>query len=371
MKAYHIWIDEQIASEQLGEASISSKFIRAEIAKAKSEGAEKLVLHINSPGGQVFEGFGIYNELTRASLPIESYIEGMCASIATLIMLAGVDNTIFMSPASTLLFHKPMVGTQGNSDDHAKTIEDLKKIEDIMAERYAAKMGKQIEAGHDLMAHGDYILTPSEAKGLKIIDVIQMPVAAFGNLAKFKNDNKMKKPNLIAQLLGEISALVSPTFTAGMTRLADGNTTLYYEGDTLETGKAVFTDEAMTTKAPEGEHALEDGRIAIVDAAGVVVEIREIEAAASTELETANARIAELEAENTALKAEKEAATTAHAAQVAAFNQKFTALKAAITSGSAETKGEQGGKNEPVKESDFITKTKARIEAARRGELKK
>ncbi len=371
MKAYHIWIDDQIAPESFGEASVSAKFIRGEVMQAKKEGAEKLVLHMNTPGGHVFEGFAIFNELSRAGIPIEAYNEGVIASIGTLIMLAGADNTIYMSPASQLMFHKPMVGTQGNSDDHAASIAELKKIEDLMAERYAHKMGADISAGHDLMAHGEYWVNPNEAASLKIIDHIQMPIAAFGRKQEFINQkNNMKKTNVLMSLISEITAMISPP-TAGMQKLADGSTILYFEGDTLETGKAVFTDESMTTKAPEGEHALEDGRIAIVDAAGVVVEIREVEVGAAdqtAELATANARIAELEAELATAKAENQAQATAHQTQIGGVTAKLAKLQAMVVSAGSGVDGDVIQTQK--KESAFMKQTRERVEAAKNGKLK-
>lgn len=378
MKAYHIWIDDQIYPESFGEQSISARFVRGEIAKAKSEGAEKLVLHINSPGGHVFEGFSIYNELTRAGLPIESYIEGMSASIATLIMLAGADNTIFMSPASQLMFHKPMIQTQGNSDDHAASIEELQKIEQLMAERYAAKAGKDISFGHELMSKGDYWVNPKEAKEMNIIDVIQLPVAAYGKKTNFLNNNQMKKNNLNPKVAGLLNAMASALGLgddsapiAGAYPLADGKTILYCEGD-LETGKAVFIDEAMTTPASEGEHGLQDGRIVIVDAAGVAVEIREVEAPAdaSAELEAANARIADLEAQLAAAQTAQANLETAHTAKMKDFEAKFKTLKAAITSADTGVVGDLDANVKPVKQSAFIEKTKARVALAQEGKLK-
>jgi len=108
----------------------------------------------------------------------------------------------------------------------------------------------------------------------------------------------------------------------------------------LEVGKEAYLDEAMTEHAPEGEHALAAGKIIVVDAAGVIIEIRDIEAAATepTEPTEAEAKVAELTAqvealvaEITALKEEKEIVETASAEFKAKMEKEFKALKSTIT----------------------------------------
>lgn len=393
IKAHHIWIDDYITpevNEFTGQPKgISQKFVKGEVEKAIANGAEKIILHINSGGGSVFEGFGIYNLLTGAGIPIESRIISLSASITTLIMLAGEDNTIIMSPTSQLMFHKPSVQTQGNSDDHAKSVEELKNIEDLMAERYAHKMGKSIEEGHALMSKGDYFVNPKVAKEMGMIDLIEHPKVAK-SIKIYHNNNEMAKTNLnpkAAAMINNLTALLfgasdedTPTPTAGSIRLADGETIIYFDGDTLEVGKAVFTDEAMTSKAPEGAHDLEDGRQMIVDAAGICIELREmIIDEKDKELQAANARIEALEAENATLKAEKQAAETSAStatAKLADVAKQFTALKATLTSGDSGVKGENGGKpastsiaTETKGIDKALEKISAKLKAAKEGKL--
>lgn len=380
MKAYHIFITQGIGASKdiYGNTSgITADYIRSELSKAKTQGAEKLVLHMATFGGQVYQGLEIFNAIEASRLPVDVYIESMVASIGTLIMLAGTTNTIYMSPASQILTHPPSGQTEGTAEEHKNAVQNLEQVAELMAERYASKIAQvtgtpfDIENGRNLLNKGDYTLTPAMAKQIGLIDYIQMPVAAVAKTNL--NDNTMKKkPSLIASLMAEIQEALSPsTVTAGAERLADGTTTLYFEGDTLETGKAVFTDEAMTTKAPEGEHALEDGRIAIVDVAGVVVEIREVEVGAAdqtAELATANARIADLEAELATAKAENQTQATAHQTQIGGVTAKLAKLQAMVVSAGSGVEGEVT--TTPKKESAFVAKTRERVEAAKNGKLK-
>lgn len=388
LKPYHIWIDDYIdgsVDKFTGQPNgISVKYVRQHIEKAMADGADKIILHINSGGGSVFEGFGIYNVLTGCGLPIESRIISLSASIATLIMLAGEENSIIMSPTSQLMFHKPSVQTHGNSDDHEKSVEELKKIEDIMAERYAHKMGTSIEEGHSLMSKGNYFINPKDALALKMVDIIEVPKMAMvqDNLIINKMKNYKFTQNgqqIFNKILAMFAEAAEPT--AGMIKLADGSTIIYFEGDTIETGKAVWINAEMTEKAPVGEHALEDGRLMVVDEAGVCVELREVEVFASAEdLAAANEKVAQLEAENASLKAEKEAAiatASAKTTRLSEIEKQFTALKAQIVSSDSGVDGEHGnGGNAVVSKAtktigmkESVEKLKNKLKAAKEGKL--
>lgn len=374
MKAHHLFITDNIGEyvDQFGnKRGITAQYVRDEISKAKSNGAEKLVLHMATFGGSVFVGFEIFNAIEATNLPVDVYVESMCGSIGTLIMLAGGEkNTIYMTPTSQLLFHKPSGSTEGNADAHLESVNLLNQISELMAQRYAAKMGKDVSEGHSLMAKGDYTLMPSDALSIGVVDHIQKSIAAFGKEKVHNKKENMKSNN--KNLLQKLTALlmsVDNAITAGVVKLADGTTSLYFDGD-LETGKEIFTDEEMTVHASEGEHAIEDGRFVIVDAAGVIVEIREIEAGGedqSEALATANARIAELEGELATANASIANIEASHKTALTGIKAQITQLKAQVISDGKTAGGEHGG--EATKESAFIQKTRERVALAKAGKL--
>lgn len=341
MKDYHIHIDDTITSEVdiSGQpVGISAKAIRKQVAQAKASGATRIVLHMNSGGGSVYEGFEIYNILNGSGLEIEAAVESLSASIATLIMLAGGEkNYLSQAPTSQLMFHKPLGKTEGTITDHQSAAENLGQIEDLMAEVYAKKIAQvtgtsyDIQRGYDLMNKGDYFVTPSMAQTLGIIDSIRIPIAAHANFNKINMKNINKKPTALQALLGEISALINPKhITAGSIRLADGNSSIYFEGDELEVGKDVYTDEEMSIHASAGEHIIEDGRTIVVDEAGICIEIKE--PILDEQLEAANARIADLEAELETVKNELTAEKQANTTKMNAIDAKMKVLKASIES---------------------------------------
>jgi hypothetical protein len=179
-------------------------------------------------------------------------------------------------------------------------------------------------------------MTPQQAKELGFVDAVRMPIAAYGKFNdKIKMDTNFK--NKIASAFKAIEeALTGTEPTNFVEPLADGLTILYGEGE-FEVGKAVYTDETMTTFAPEGEHALASGKIILVDAAGVIVEIREVEVEIeANQTEILTAQVETLNAEITALKAEKATIETASAAFKAKMDKEFKALKSLVET--AETK---------------------------------
>jgi ATP-dependent Clp endopeptidase proteolytic subunit ClpP len=330
MEIYNLLINKDIGTDK---GELSADYVRSEISKAQSQGSKEIKLIINSRGGSVYEGFSIYNDLQDAGLKITAYIHGFCGSIATLI--ASAASYVEMSETAQYMIHNASGGAQGTAHEIKSTAEALSQIDTILAQNYAKKTKKSIEDIMSMMDKTTY-MTPQQAKELGFVDAVRMPIAAFGKFNdKIKMDNNFK--NKIASAFKAIEeALTGTEPTNFVEPLADGLTILYGEGE-FEVGKAVYTDETMTTFAPEGEHALASGKIILVDAAGVIVEIREIEVEIeANETEVLTAQVESLNAEITALKAEKVTIETASAAFKAKMDKEFKALKSLVET--AETK---------------------------------
>lgn len=98
---------------------------------------DNLDVRINSPGGDVFNGVTIYNRLKQLDANITVYVDGLAASIASVIMMAGDE--IVLSEGSLVMIHSPMTLTYGNQSDHEASIEILDTIEEEMIGIYAKK----------------------------------------------------------------------------------------------------------------------------------------------------------------------------------------------------------------------------------------
>ena len=87
------------------------------------EGVSKINVHINSGGGSVFGGIAIYNILKRYDAEITVYVEGLAASIASVIAMAG--DKIIIPENAQMMIHKPSSVTWGNADDMRKEADIL------------------------------------------------------------------------------------------------------------------------------------------------------------------------------------------------------------------------------------------------------
>lgn len=113
------------------------------IAELKGITASKLTVKVNSPGGSVFEGIALANALRAHPAEVTVQVEGLAASIASVIALAG--DRLLMAPHSMLMIHEAAGGCLGNSADMHQMAGLLDKISDNIADAYAAKAGGSAE----------------------------------------------------------------------------------------------------------------------------------------------------------------------------------------------------------------------------------
>jgi len=110
---------------------------------------ENLNVFINSPGGDVFAGQAIHSILKRHKAKVKVYIDGLAASIASLIAMAG-DNVI-MPENAMMMIHSPWTFAVGNAQDFRKLADDMDKIRDSMVKAYEARSALTTEEIIDLL----------------------------------------------------------------------------------------------------------------------------------------------------------------------------------------------------------------------------
>lgn len=96
-------------------------------------------LSINSGGGSVFDGIAIYNMLKSHKATVNVYVEGLAASIASVIAMAG--DTITMRSGSMMMVHMPWTLSQGNAEEMRKTADTLEKTGDSIVDIYSERTG--------------------------------------------------------------------------------------------------------------------------------------------------------------------------------------------------------------------------------------
>jgi len=150
-------------------------------ARCFSERFEKAVadhdeihLHIHTYGGSVFEGNLIYNTIKNCKKPVDVYIDGVSASMGSVIMLAA--RKVYMAENAFIMIHAPSGYTEGTAKDMLGAAKLLRTIEANFKTVYAAKTGKS-ESDIALWMDGDNWFGAKEAHGEKLIDGIVASVA--------------------------------------------------------------------------------------------------------------------------------------------------------------------------------------------------
>ena len=130
-------IFDQIGEDWFGGSGISAKAFSDAL---QSVGPGPLVVEINSPGGNVWDGLTIYNMLRGRQSPVTTRVVGIAASIASIIALAG--DTIEMAEASLFMIHDPSGMVAGTSEDMRKMANALDQHAEILANIYVKRTGK-------------------------------------------------------------------------------------------------------------------------------------------------------------------------------------------------------------------------------------
>lgn len=97
-------------------------------------------VRINSGGGNVFEGIAIYNAIKQCKANVNTYIDGLAASMGSIIAIAG--SKVYMSKMAQIMTHQPSTGSWGTSQDMRKNADLLDGIEKTMSAIYSSKTGK-------------------------------------------------------------------------------------------------------------------------------------------------------------------------------------------------------------------------------------
>lgn len=124
-----------VASESWYGDEVTPKAFREELAERKGD----LTVVINSPGGDVYSGIYIYNELKNHEGNVTVRINGLAASIASVIAMAGDE--VIMEQGSLMMIHQPHVMSAGNADEMRETAEYLDKVGDSLIDIYVSKTG--------------------------------------------------------------------------------------------------------------------------------------------------------------------------------------------------------------------------------------
>jgi ATP-dependent Clp endopeptidase proteolytic subunit ClpP len=175
---------EIVIYDEIGAFGIPAKAFLDEL-KALGPLAE-ITLRINSPGGSVFDGVAIYNALKRHNAAITVWIDGIAASIASMIAMAGDE--VVMPENAMLVLHDPSGLVAGTAADMRAMAEALDRMKAGMVAAYRDKSGRDDTEIEALMAAETW-LSAQEAVALGLADRVEEPVrmAAHFDLSRFRN----------------------------------------------------------------------------------------------------------------------------------------------------------------------------------------
>lgn len=176
----------EIASWGGGYAAHSAQSFKNEL-DALGEISE-LNIYINSPGGDVFEGNTIMNMLKRKKCTKNVYIDGLAASIASVIAMAG--DKVIMPSNSMIMIHNAWTYCAGNSQELRKLADDLDKVNTSIRQAYLDKAGEKLDEETVIkLMDAETWLTAQECYDYGLCDVIgdEKSVAAKFDVKKLKN----------------------------------------------------------------------------------------------------------------------------------------------------------------------------------------
>lgn len=154
-------VDDQVAN------LITAQLLFLESSDPKKD----IIMYINSPGGSVYAGLGIYDTMQYVSPDVATICTGLAASMAAVLLAAGAPKKRTGLPHSRIMIHQPMSGMQGQASDMEislkQTLEVKKDLYNILAKHSGQKYEK-IEKDADR----DYWMRSQEAKEYGLIDEV-------------------------------------------------------------------------------------------------------------------------------------------------------------------------------------------------------
>lgn len=184
---------------------------------------DEIEIRMHCYGGEVFEGYAIFNAIKNCEKKVTIIIDGIAASMATIIMLAADE--IQIARNGFLMIHAPSGSSYGDAQKHINTAKLLRKLEATVLSEYSKRSGQKSKDFRKYLDGNDYWFTASEAKALGLVDVIIDPIEELETIDKttaeslgsknlfskyvalsqpdlFNNNLKIKKMKTIALKLG-------------------------------------------------------------------------------------------------------------------------------------------------------------------------
>lgn len=177
--------------DEIGDFGITAKDFHDELTALGP--VSEIELAVNSPGGSVFDGLTIHNMLKRHKARVTGRVDGIAASIASVILMAA--DKVVMPRNTMMMVHDPSGVVVGTSKDMRELADAMDKIKEGIVSAYAGKTGKEREEVWDIMASETW-LTAAEAVEAGFADELEdeVKIAARFDFSSFRNAPESVKP---------------------------------------------------------------------------------------------------------------------------------------------------------------------------------
>ena len=149
-----------------------ASLITAQLLFLEAENPKKEIsMYINSPGGVVTSGMGIYDTMQFVRPPVATLCMGQAASMASLLLCAGEKGMRYALPNARVMLHQPSGGFQGQASDIERHAEDIIKMKRRLNEAYVHHTGQDYETVEKTLDR-DYFLSAEDARKFGIVDEV-------------------------------------------------------------------------------------------------------------------------------------------------------------------------------------------------------
>lgn len=207
-----IWLYDQIGQSFWGDG-ISAKAFQKELTALGK--VTNITVRVNSPGGDVFDGFAIYNQLKQHPASISVNVDGVAASIASIIAMAADPGKLTMAKNSMMMIHDPAGMAVGGESEMLRVASLLNTIKGNLAETYVDRTGANKATVEDWMAAETWFTAEAAVQnGFADALTAETAVTACFDPNGFKNVPAALKRRMQA-------ALPQPTLNMRREKLAD------------------------------------------------------------------------------------------------------------------------------------------------------
>jgi ATP-dependent Clp protease, protease subunit len=137
----------------------------------QSDAEAPIHFYINSPGGSVYAGLGIYDIMQHITCKVHTYCVGLAASMGSLLLTAGAEGCRHAMPHSRIMIHQPLGGARGQCSDIQIQANEIQDLKNQLNNIYIKHCGKEMKMGQiEEATDRDNYLSASEAVQMGLID---------------------------------------------------------------------------------------------------------------------------------------------------------------------------------------------------------